>query len=270
MADKLQVLSGLVISYGLKILGALAIFIIGKWLSRKLAKLSDSILKKSKVDETLRVFLSKVIYVLLLILVIIVALGTLGFQTTSFVAVIGAATLAVGLALQSNLSNFGAGVMILLLRPFKLGDVVEAGGTTGIVEDIGIFHLKLKTFDNRVVIVPNSNVIGSNIVNYSEKEIRRVDLVIGVGYEDDLKKVKEELWSILKEDERILDDPAPTVAVSELADSSVNFVVRPWVRAEDYWGVYFDLLEKIKTRFDEKGISIPYPQMDIHLKKQEA
>ncbi len=270
MADKLQLLTGLIISYGLKILGAIVIFIIGKWLSKKLAKISDNILKKSKVDETLSIFLSKVIYTLLLILVIIVALGTLGFQTTSFVAVLGAATLAIGLALQSNLSNFGAGVMILLLRPFKIGDAVEAGGATGIVEDIGIFNVKIKTFDNRVIIVPNSNIIGSNITNYSEKEIRRVDLVIGVGYEDDLRKVKEELWNILKEDERILEDPAPTVAVSELADSSVNFVVRPWVKVEDYWGVYFDLLEKIKTRFDEKGISIPYPQMDVHLKKAES
>jgi len=268
MVEKLQLLSGLAISYGLKLLGAIAIFIIGKWISRKIANVIESMLEKSKTDETLRSFLGSVIYAILLIIVIIMALGTLGIQTTSFVAVLGAATLAIGLALQSNLSNFGAGVMILLLRPFKVGDAVEAGGATGIVESIGIFSTKIKTFDNKVVIVPNSSIISSNITNYSEKDTRRIDLVIGVGYDDDLKKVKDELWSILNEDERILKDPAPTVAVSELADSSVNFVVRPWVKTPDYWAVYFDLLEKIKTRFDEKGINIPYPQLDVHLAKE--
>jgi len=270
MIDKLQYMSGIAMAYAIKLIGAIAIFVVGKWLSKKFAAFTERLLAKSKVDETLKIFLGQVVYVLLLLLVIIVALGTLGIQTTSFVAILGAATLAIGLALQSNLSNFGAGVMILLLRPFKIGDVVEAGGAMGVVEDIGIFSVKLKTFDNRVVIIPNSSIISSNITNYSEKDTRRVDLVIGVSYEDDLKKVKEELWNILNEDPRILKDPAPTVAVSELADSSVNFVVRPWVKAEDYWSVYFDLLEKIKTRFDEKGISIPYPQMDVHLKGKEG
>ena len=268
MVEKVQFLSGLAISYGLKLLGAIAIFIIGKWVARKVANIIESLLEKSKTDVTLRGFLGNLVYALLLILVIIMALGTLGIQTTSFVAVLGAATLAIGLALQSNLSNFGAGAMILLLRPFKVGDVVEAGGATGIVENIGIFNTKIKTFDNKVVIVPNSSIVSSNITNYSEKDIRRVDLVIGVSYEDDLKRVKDELWNILNEDNRILKDPAPTVAVSELADSSVNFVVRPWVKTSDYWNVYFDLLEKIKIRFDEKGINIPYPQMDVHLTKE--
>jgi len=158
----------------------------------------------------------------------------------------------------------------MIFRPFKVGDFVEAGGATGVVEEIGIFHTKMKTGDNRQIIIPNSNIIGGNITNFSAKDTRRIDLVIGVSYEDDLRKVKEELWNILNSDERILKDPPPVVAVSELADSSVNFVVRPWVKSSDYWAVYFDLLERIKTRFDEVGITIPYPQMDIHLKKEEA
>jgi len=210
------------------------------------------------------------IYFGLLVLVIITALGTLGVNTTSFAAIIGAAGLAIGLALQANFSNFGAGVVILFLRPFKVGDFVEAGGATGSVEAIGIFNTTIKTGDNRVIIVPNSNIISGNIVNYSKEPIRRIDLVIGVGYDDDLKLVKETLEEILNSDERILKDPAPSVALAELADSSVNFNVRPWVKTEDYWSVRSDLLEKIKVTFDEKGINIPYPQLDVHLDQKAA
>ena len=257
----------LAITWGIKIIGAIAIFIIGKWISRLLTKLLKKALEKSGTDITLIKFLGDLTYFGLLVLVIIAALGTLGVNTTSFAAVIAAAGLAVGFALQQNVSNFGAGVVILFLRPFKVGDFVEAGGASGTVETIGIFNTTFKTGDNKIVIVPNSNIIGSNIINYSKEPIRRIDLVIGVGYEDDLKLVKKTLEEILSSDERILKEPSAAVALAELADSSVNFNVRPWVKSEDYWGVRSDLLEKIKLTFDEKGINIPYPQMDIHLEK---
>jgi len=260
----------LAIAYGIKVLGAIAIFIIGKWASKVLTNLFRKALEKSNTDPTLIKFLGDLIYFGLLVLVIITALGTLGVNTTSFAAIIGAAGLAIGLALQANFSNFGAGVVILFLRPFKVGDFVEAGGATGSVEAIGIFNTTIKTGDNRVIIVPNSNIISGNIVNYSKEPIRRIDLVIGVGYDDDLKLVKETLEEILNSDERILKDPAPSVALAELADSSVNFNVRPWVKTEDYWSVRSDLLEKIKVTFDEKGINIPYPQLDVHLDQKAA
>ena len=260
----------LAITWGVKIIGAIAVFIIGKWLAKILTNLLRKGLEKSNTDVTLIKFLGDLTYFGLLILVIIAALGTLGVDTTSFAAIIAAAGLAVGLALQQNVSNFGAGVIILFLRPFKVGDFVEAGGAIGVVEAIGIFNTIFKTGDNRIIIVPNSNIIGNNIINYSKEPIRRIDLVIGVGYEDDLKLVKETLEDILNSDERILKDPAPTVALGELADSSVNFNVRPWVKSEDYWTVRSSLLEKIKITFDEKGINIPYPQLDVHIDQKAA
>ena len=258
----------LAITWGVKIVGAIAVFLIGKWLAKVLTNLLRKGLEKSGTDTTLVKFLGDLSYFTLLVLVIIAALGTLGVNTTSFAAIIAAAGLAVGFALQQNVSNFGAGVVILFLRPFKVGDFVEAGGATGVVETIGIFNTTFKTGDNRIIIVPNSNIIGSNIVNYSKEPIRRIDLVIGVGYEDDLKLVKSTLEEILNSNEKILKDPAPAVALAELADSSVNFNVRPWVKSADYWGVRSELLEKIKLTFDEKGINIPYPQMDIHLNQK--
>ncbi len=260
----------LAITWGVKIAGAIAVFIIGKWIAKILTNLLRKGLEKSNTDVTLVKFLGDLAYFGLLVLVIIAALGTLGVDTTSFAAIIAAAGLAVGLALQQNFSNFGAGVIILFLRPFKVGDFVEAGGATGVIESIGIFNTIFKTGDNRIIIVPNSNIVGNNIVNYSKEPIRRIDLVIGVGYEDDLKLVKETLEDILNSDERILKDPAPAVALAELADSSVNFNVRPWVKGEDYWAVRSALLEKIKLTFDEKGINIPYPQMDVHVDQKAA
>ena len=257
----------LAVTWGVKIIGAIAIFIIGKWISKLLTNLLKKALEKSGTDVTLIKFLGDLTYFGLLVLVIIAALGTLGVNTTSFAAIIAAAGLAVGFALQQNVSNFGAGVVILFLRPFKVGDFVEAGGATGVVEAIGIFNTTFKTGDNKIIIVPNSNIVGNNIVNYSREAIRRIDLVIGVGYEDDLKLVKSTLEDILNSNEKVLKDPSPAVALAELADSSVNFNVRPWVKSEDYWGVRSALLEKIKLTFDEKGINIPYPQMDIHLEK---
>ncbi|WP_457561637.1 mechanosensitive ion channel family protein [Caminibacter pacificus] len=260
----------LALTWGIKIIGAIAIYIIGKWIAKLLTNLFRKMLERSNTDVTLVKFLGDLVYFGLIVLVIIAALGTLGVNTTSFAAIIGAAGLAVGLALQGNIANFGAGVVLLFLRPFKVGDFVEAGGATGVVDQIGIFNTTFKTGDNRIIIVPNSNIIGGNITNYSREAIRRIDLVIGVGYEDDLKLVKSTLEEILANHPKVLKDPAPAVALAELADSSVNFNVRPWVKSEDYWGVRSELLEIIKTTFDEKGINIPYPQMDVHVDNKAA
>ena len=268
MENILNTIIGYATEYGVRILVAIVVFIVGRFIAKKLTNLLRKLMEKAKWDVTLVKFLGNMIYILLLFVVLIITLQTIGIDTTSFIAILGAATLAIGFALKDNLSNFAAGVMILIFRPFEVGHFIEAGGTSGVVEEIGVFNTKLRTGDNKLIYVPNSNIVGGNIVNYSAKDTRRIDLTIGVGYEDDLKKVKEEIWKILNEDERILKDPAPTVAVAELADSSVNFVVRPWVKSSDYWPVYFDLLEKIKVRFDEAGISIPYPQLDVHLKKE--
>ena len=260
----------LIVAWGIKILGAVAIYIVGKWIAKFLTNLFRKMLERSNTDITLIKFLGDLVYFGLIVLVIIAALGTLGVNTTSFAAIIGAAGLAVGLALQGNIANFGAGVVLLFLRPFKVGDFVEAGGAVGIIDTIGIFNTTFKTGDNRVIIVPNSNIIGGNITNYSREAIRRIDLVIGVGYEDDLKFVKSTLEEILANHPKVLKDPAPAVALAELADSSVNFNVRPWVKSEDYWGVRSELLETIKTTFDEKGINTPYPQMDVHVDQKAA
>ncbi len=251
--------------YGMKIVGALAILIIGRIVVGIITGTVKKIMRKSKMDETLVKFLSSLTKTGLLVILFIVVLNQLGVQTTSFVAIIGAVGLAIGFALQGSLANFAAGVMLILFRPFKAGDFVEAGGTIGSVEEIGIFSTIMKTPDNKKIIVPNSNITGGNIVNYSAKDTRRVDLVFGIGYDDDLKKAKQILEQILQADERILKDPAPVVAVSELGDSSVNFVVRPWVKSSDYWAVYWGLTEKVKLTFDAEGISIPYPQQDVHM-----
>ncbi len=251
--------------YGMKIVGALAILIIGRIVVGIITGAVKKIMRKSKTDETLVKFLSSLTKTGLLVILFIVILNQLGVQTTSFVAIIGAIGLAIGFALQGSLSNFAAGVMLILFRPFKAGDFVEAGGTIGSVEEIGIFSTIMKTPDNKKIIVPNSNITGGNIINYSAKETRRVDLVFGIGYDDNLKKAKQILEQILQADDRILKDPAPVVAVSELGDSSVNFVVRPWVKSSDYWSVYWDLTEKVKLTFDAEGISIPYPQQDVHM-----
>jgi len=204
----------------------------------------------------------------MVIFVVLAALSKLGVDTNSFVAILAAAGLAIGLAFQGALSNIGAGVMIIFFKPFRIGDFIEAGGTMGTVEDINIFNTLFKTADNKVVIVANSNIISGNITNFSAKDTRRVDMTFGIGYDDDLKLAKQTLIDIINADERVLKEPAPFVAVSELADSSVNFVVRAWVNSSDYWGVHFDTIENVKTTFDEKNISIPYPQMDIHTKSE--
>ncbi len=251
--------------YGLKIVAALVIFIVGRWVARALKRLAVRMMRKSNVEETLISFVGNLTYIVLLVFVIIAALNQLGIQTTSFIAIIGAAGLAIGLALQGSLANFAAGVLMIIFRPFKVGDFIEAGGIAGVVEKIEIFTTQLRTPDNKTIIIPNASVTGGSITNYSAKDTRRVDMVIGVGYGDDLKKVREVMEDVLAKDDRVLADPAPTIGVLELGDNSVNFAVRPWVKTEDYWGAYFDLTETIKRRFDEEGISIPFPQRDVHL-----
>jgi len=253
--------------YIMNIIMALLIFIIGKYVAKIATNITKKILDKSKINETLKIFLGNVVYGLLLIVVVLTALTKLGVETTSFIAILGALGLAVGLAFQSTLSNISAGVMIVIFRPFSIGDFIEAGGVAGIVEELNLFNTVFKTPDNKVIIVANSNIIGGNITNYSLKETRRVDFVFGIGYDDDLKLAKDTLQNIVNKDTRILQDPLPFVAVGELADSSVNFTVRVWVKSEDYWAVHFDTIEKVKLTFDKKGISIPYPQMDIHTHK---
>ena len=254
--------------YALKIVAALIIFFVGKWITAKITKFVKGLMEKANVDRTLIEFAESLIYFALLMMVIIASLNALGINTTSFLAVFGAASLAIGLALQGSLANVGAAVLIIIFRPFKVGDFVEAGGATGTVEDVNLFSTIIAPLDNRTIIVPNSKIVGGNIVNYSIKENRRVDHVFGIGYDDDLKLAKDLLMDMMMNDDRVLKDPAPFVAVSELADSSVNFTTRAWVKTADYWDVYFEQIEKVKLTFDEKGISIPYPQMDIHQDKQ--
>jgi small conductance mechanosensitive channel len=251
--------------YGLKILAALAIFIVGRWVAQGVRKMLQRVMTKSKVDSTLVTFTANLAYIALLAFIVIAALGQLGIQTTSFIAILGAAGLAVGLALQGSLSNFAAGFLLIIFRPFKVGDLIEGAGVFGVVEAIQIFTTQLKTADNKTVIVPNAKLTDDNIVNWTVKGTRRVDMVMGIGYEDDIDKARSLMADIIAADDRVLKDPAPQISVSELADSSVNFVVRPWVKVEDYWGVYFDLTEKIKKSFDANGISIPFPQRDVHV-----
>lgn len=254
--------------YGLKLIGSIAIFVIGRKIAQFLVSITKKIMEKTKLDETLSKFLANVLYGVLLIVIVLSALSNLGVNTTSFVAILGAASLAVGLAFKDTFSNIGAGVLLIFFRPFKVGDFVNAGGEAGVVEEINLFSVLMKTGDNKRIIIPNSGVIGKTITNFSANATRRVDLTFGIGYEDDLKLAKQTLLDVVNADERVLKDPAPFVAVSELADSSVNFVVRVWVNSADYWGVYFDTTEKVKLTFDEKGISIPFPQMEINTKNR--
>ena len=247
---------------------AIVVFLAGRFIAKLLRRAIDKMTRKANVDKSLRKFIVDLSYAFMLVIVAIAALERLGVKTTAAVAVLGAAGLAVGLALQGSLGNFAAGVMIILLRPYRVGDLVSVAGHTGSVEAITIFNTVLVTPDNRQIAVPNGQAIGGAIENKTTRGTLRIDLEIGVGYGDDLKKTKSVLESILNEDSRILKDPAPQVAVCELADSSVNFVVRPWVEAKDYWDVRFDTIEKIKVKLDENNISIPFPQRDLHIYKE--
>jgi|TARA_B110000971_G_scaffold219966_1_gene262326 small conductance mechanosensitive channel len=256
----------LVTTYGVKIVLALAIYLIGKRLVALATDLMAKAMTSRNVDPTVGNFVKNITYYLLLALVVVAALGQLGVETASAIAILGAAGLAVGFALQGTLSNFASGVMLILLRPLKIGDFVEVAGEAGIVKELAIFATTLTTPDNKTITISNSSIFSSNITNYSTQPTRRVDLIVGVSYNADIQQVKTELLAIAADNERILKDQDVTVGVVELADSSVNFVFRPWVKSADYWGVYFDLNERIKMRFDELGIEIPYPQMDIHTK----
>ncbi|PSJ42778.1 mechanosensitive ion channel protein [Zobellella taiwanensis] len=260
---------GLLIEYAVNIAAALLTLIIGFIAVGMLTGGMNKVLKARKIDSTISDFITSLLKYGLLAFVIIAALSRVGVQTASFVAIVGAAGLAVGLALQGSLSNFAAGVLLIGFRFFKAGDYVEAGGTAGTVHSVQIFTTILMTPDNRMIVVPNSKILSDNIVNYSKEKTRRLDLVIGVSYTADLQKTKEVLTRILDEEPRVLKEPAYRVAVNELGASSVDFIVRPWVLAEDYWSLKFDLLEKIKNELDANGIGIPFPQMDVHLFREE-
>jgi small conductance mechanosensitive channel len=256
--------------WGLKVIAALAIFIIGRWIAMLIRRIVRRVMERAKVERIITGFVSSIAYIALLAFVVIAALGQLGIQTTSFIAILGAAGLAIGLALQGSLANFAAGFLMIIFRPFKVGDFIEGAGVAGIVEEIQIFTTTLKTGDNKIIIVPNAKLSGDNITNYSTQETRRVDMTVGVAYDADLAHVKQVLNDIISKDERILVEPPPQVAVAELADSSVNFVVRVWTKTADYWPVKFDMTETIKNRFDAEGIGIPFPQREIHIVSGEA
>ncbi|TNF07337.1 MAG: mechanosensitive ion channel [Gammaproteobacteria bacterium] len=263
----METAGNIILYYGFKVLMAIVILIVGKYVAKWLSKTVETMLRKKEVDIAIQHFVSALVYYALLVFVVIAALGQVGIQTASFIAVIGAAGLAVGLALQGSLANFAAGVLILMFKPFRVGDFVEVAGVSGAVSKILVFTTELNTGDNKRVIIPNGQVMGGTITNFSANETRRVDLIMGISYGDDIDKAKAVLQEVVSADERVLQEPAPTIAVVELADSSVNFVVRPWVNKADYWGVYFGLTEAVKKRFDQEGISIPFPQTDVHLHK---
>jgi small conductance mechanosensitive channel len=258
-------LSNFIIKVGI----ALLIFFIGKLVAKMVSEMCAKVMGSSKVDQTLIKFLKGIIYIGLMVVVVVAALDHLGIKTTSFVAILAAAGLAVGMALKDTLGNFASGVMIILFKPYAVGDFVEVAGTSGVVEEVTIFNTMLRTGDNVEMYIPNGAVTGGKISNFSAKDQRRIDLVIGCGYDDDIKAVKAYLEEAVNSHEKVLKDPAAVVAVAELGDNSVNFVVRPWVENADYWGVRFELIEKIKVGFDEKGYSFPYPQRDVHLYNED-
>ncbi len=258
-------LSDLLSTFGISLFIALCILVIGRQVVKVLIKVINSALERSKTEDTVRIFVTNLLNTLLMIVVFIAAINQLGIETTSIIAVLGAAGLAIGLALQGSLSNFAAGILIVIYRPYKVGDYIQADSHLGTVLDIQIFSTVLKTPDNKLVVVPNGSIMNGSIVNFSHQAERRVDIIASCSYDDDIDKVKSVLADILSNDERILSEPKPRIALSELADSSVNFIVRPWVKNADYLDVYYSLLEEIKKRFDQEGISIPYPQSDVHI-----
>jgi small conductance mechanosensitive channel len=260
----------LAITIGIRLFLVLLIYVVGRWLARITQRVLEKMLRKRDVDEVLVDFLGTVANVAVTVVAVIAALDQLGISPTSLLAVVGAASLAVGLALKDSLSNFAAGVMLVLFRPFTKGDYVDAGGESGTVQEVFLNSTRLLTPDNKLVLVPNSQIWNGSITNYSAKDTRRVDLVIGVGYDDDLKKAHDVIMGVLKNHDKILQEPAPAVWVSNLGDSSVDFNVRPWVNNADYWSVYADVLEQTKIALDEAGISIPYPQSDVHLHKADS
>ena len=259
---------GLIMNYGPKLLLAVITLIIGLWLIKKLNKAMSKMMQKRGMEKSLHSFLSSLTSIVLKILLVISVISMVGVEVTSFIAIMGAAGLAFGMALSGTLQNFAGGVMILIFKPFKVGDLIETQGYMGIVKEIQIFNTILLTLDNRRIIIPNAPISSNSLINYSAEPLRRVDFTFGISYNDDIDKAKEILWQLIKEDKRILESPEPFIGLSELADSSVNFAVRVWVKAEDYWGVFFDMNENVKKAFDKNNISIPYPQTDVHLYQQ--
>ncbi|ARD23183.1 MULTISPECIES: mechanosensitive ion channel family protein [Shewanella] len=259
-----------IVTYGLKVVMAIVIFIIGKYLSNVAKNLTTKMMLSRKIDETVASFVGNLVWGVVFVFTIIATLGQIGVQTASLVAVLGAAGLAVGLALQGSLSNFASGVLMVVFRPCRVGDYVDAAGVSGTIDEITIFSTRLLTPDNKVIVAPNSAMMNGTITNYSAQEKRRIDMVIGVGYGADIAQTKKILTEVLDNNAYVLKDPAYTIALAELADSSINFVVRPWVKTPDYWGAKFELLEQIKNALDAANIEIPYPQMDLHLKEMPA
>ncbi len=273
MTDKLHELTWLreaLMTWGMNLLFAILIFVIGRWVSKAILSVIRRLFGRSKLDDILIHFLMSILQGVFMIIVVAASLDQLGVDTTSLVALIGAAGLAIGLSLQDSLKNFAAGVMLITFRPFKSGDFVEAGGTTGVVEKINIFSSTLRTPDNREVIIPNGSIYSGVITNYSARETRRIDLIFGISYNDDIRKAKALIVEVLEADERVLKDPAPVVAVGDLGASSVDLVVRPWVKSADYFTTMCDLKENVKLAFDANGISIPFPQMDLHVNQLAA
>ena len=265
VSEWIRNLTDLVSQWGLKVLGAIAVLIIGMMAIKGIRGSVRKALDRSDIDPTLAPFLSSIIYYLLLVALVVAVLGMFGVETTSFIAVLGAAAFAVGLALQGTLSNFASGVMLLIFRPFQVGDFIEAGGTAGSVQEIGIFSSTLNTPDNVRITIPNTAIYGQTIKNFSVNETRRCDMVIGIGYGDDIGKAMGIINKAVSSDDRVLNDPAPVIAVSELADSSVNIIVRPWCRRQNYGPLKFDLTKKIKEDLEAGGCSIPFPQRDVHV-----
>lgn len=255
------------IDYGLKILGAIVIWIIGSFIIKIILKGFKKVMAKGDYDVSLQKFLTNLIKWVLKIILIIVVLGTMGIETTSLAAVVAAAGLAIGLALQGSLGNFAGGVLIMLFKPFKIGDLIQAQGEMGVVKQIEIFTTKITGLSNREIIIPNGALSNGNIINFTTEGTRRVDLIFGVGYDSDIKKTKEVLMDVLTSHPKVLQEPAPSVNVIELADSSINFAVRPWCNAEDYWPVYFGITEAVKEALDKAGIDIPYPHQ-VEIRKQ--
>ncbi len=263
-----QIITGLVMAYSYKIVGALLVLIIGLKIIKVIANRFEKTLEKKEIEKSLSSFIVSISKVVLKILLFVSIASMLGVQMTSFIAILGAASLAVGLALQGSLANFAGGVLILILKPFKAGDFIEGAGHMGTVSEIQVFYTILKTPDNKTIVIPNGNLSNASVTNFSKEDTRRVDFTFGVGYEDDIKKVQEVLQSIVEAHPLILKEPEPFIRLSELADSSVNFTVRVWCDAGDYWTVNFDILEAVKVAFDEQNINIPYPQVDVNMKKQ--
>ncbi|MDX1699829.1 MAG: mechanosensitive ion channel [Melioribacteraceae bacterium] len=265
MENYLKMVQDYLATYGIQVIEAVIILIVGLWIAKLITKGFNKALTNKGTDATLTKFFTAMVRIALITFVVIAAIDQAGIETMSFVAVLGGAGLAIGLALQGSLSNFASGVMLIIFKPIKVGDYIEGGGISGVVNEIGIFVTVLISPDNKVIYVPNTKLASDNIINYSQNETRRVDMVFGIGYSDDINKARDTINEVLKENQNILTNPAPKVSVLELADSSVNFAVRPWCKTEHYWDVYFDITEKIKKRFDAESIEIPFPQTDVHV-----